>query len=179
MKQDRSQILKQDYSTESTSTTTSNGNSASNFATYKPLSGSSYSNGSGRSHGHGDEMTVFSNDAELKGTLSFATKLEFNGRFEGEMHAEGPLVIGEKAVIKGHIHSSAPVVIYGKMKGNIITTDRIELKDQAQLYGDVKAARLIVAEGATFVGRSDTPEGNKPEADFGNIFTRIPQKSND
>ena len=159
---------------ESSAATASN--SSASFATYKPLTSSSYPSANGRLHGHPDESTLFSNDAELKGTLSFATKLELNGRFEGEIHAEGPLVIGEKAVVKGDIQSTASIIIQGKMKGNITTTDRIELQNGAQLYGDVKAARLVVAEGAVFVGRSETPEDDRSEVDFSNIFTRMPQK---
>jgi len=122
------------------------------------------------------DTTVFSEDAELKGTLSFATKLEFNGRFEGEIYAEGPLIIGEKAIIKGDIHASSTVSIFGKIKGNITTKDRLELKEMAQVYGDVKSLKLAIAEGAVFVGHSETLESSGAPAEFANIFTRLSPK---
>lgn len=123
------------------------------------------------------DTTIFSEDAELKGTLSFSTRLEFNGRFEGEIYAEGPLVIGEKAVVKGDIHASSGVTIFGKVKGNIITKERLELKERSHVVGDIKAQRLAIAEGATFVGKSETLESDQAEAqDFVNIFTRLTTK---
>lgn len=124
-------------------------------------------------HASESKSTFFSEDAELKGSLSFSNKMEFNGRFEGELIADGPLVIGEKAMIRGDVIASSSVIIYGKIKGNISAKERVELKDQGQLYGDVKSPKLLVADGAIFVGRSDTLDSSKPAADFGNMFNRL------
>jgi cytoskeletal protein CcmA (bactofilin family) len=118
-------------------------------------------------------MTVFSDDAELKGSLSFSSKMEFNGRFEGEIIAEGPLVIGEKALIKGDIVASSSVVIMGKVKGNISAKQQVELKEMGHLYGDVRAPKFLISEGAVFVGRSDTLDGKGPADDFNNMFNRL------
>lgn len=120
--------------------------------------------------------TFFSEDAELKGSLSFSTKLEFNGRFEGEIFADGPLVIGDKALIKGDIHTSSSVIIMGKVKGNVTAKQQVELKEMGHLYGDVKAQKFLIAEGAVFVGRSDTLEGKAPTEDFNNIFSKLSSK---
>lgn len=115
--------------------------------------------------------TVFSEDAELKGQLCFTTKLEFNGRFEGEIQADGPLIVGEKALIKGDIHAAQSVIVIGKVKGNITSKDQVELK--GHLYGDVKAKSFIISQGATFVGRSETLDGKSAGDEFNNIFTRL------
>jgi cytoskeletal protein CcmA (bactofilin family) len=52
------------------------------------------------------------------------------------------------------------VIIYGKVTGNIMASERCELKANGHLYGDLRTARLIIEEGATFVGKSEVaPEG--------------------
>ncbi|MFZ5806099.1 MAG: bactofilin family protein [Verrucomicrobiota bacterium] len=118
--------------------------------------------------------TVFSEDTELRGSLSFTTKLEFNGRFEGDLQANGPLIIGEKAVIKADIQATSSVVIYGKVKGNISAKEKIELGPKAHLYGDVRCPKFMISEGAIFIGRADTLDGTaKPSDEFSNLFKRL------
>jgi cytoskeletal protein CcmA (bactofilin family) len=57
--------------------------------------------------------------------------------------------------------------VYGKVHGNITVDERCELRSHAVLHGDLKAARLVIEEGATFVGKSEvTPNkvtAMKPE----------------
>src|SRR3989339_1128499 len=90
-----------------------------------------------------NQTSFFSEDAELKGSMSFVSKLEFNGRFEGEFFAQGPLVIGEKAVIKADISAAGAVIILGKVKGNITAKEKIELGPKAHLYGDVRSPKFM------------------------------------
>jgi cytoskeletal protein CcmA (bactofilin family) len=49
--------------------------------------------------------------------------------------------------------------VFGKVQGNIIVNERCELKSKCTLQGDLKAARLIIEEGATFVGKSEVTSG--------------------
>lgn len=125
------------------------------------------------SNGSSSQGTVFAEDTELKGSLSFTSRLEFNGRFEGELMAEAPLIIGETALIKGDVISSSSVTVLGKVKGNITAKDRVELKEKAHLYGDVRSPKLCIREGAIFVGRSDSLDGSNPSGDFDNLFDRL------
>ncbi|MEM6820503.1 MAG: polymer-forming cytoskeletal protein [Verrucomicrobiota bacterium] len=115
---------------------------------------------------------VLSEDVEFKGTLTFSDTLELNGKFEGEIIADGALTVGESAVIKGNITSKATVLLKGKMQGNIDATDRVEVTGSAQLFGDVKAPKFSLKEGAVFVGTSNTSQGKK-SAEFDNIFSKL------
>jgi cytoskeletal protein CcmA (bactofilin family) len=124
-----------------------------------------------------NQSTVFSEDTELKGSLSFTTRLEFNGRFEGELLANGPLVIGEKALVRAEINATSSVVIYGKVKGNVVAKEKIELGPKAHLYGDVRSPKFMISEGAVFIGRVDTLEGGaKPSDEFNTLFRRLNSK---
>jgi cytoskeletal protein CcmA (bactofilin family) len=73
---------------------------------------------------------------------------------EGEITSSGVLTVGENAEIRGEIKTKS-VTVLGKVHGNITVEERCELKSRAVLYGDLKATRLIIEEGATFVGKSE------------------------
>lgn len=108
---------------------------------------------------------ILSNDIEITGTIKFQNELVFDGKLEGDIHSTGTLTVGENADILGNIKTKS-VIVLGKVQGNITVEERAELKSHAILTGDLKATRLIVEEGATFVGKSEvTPNkvAMKPE----------------
>jgi cytoskeletal protein CcmA (bactofilin family) len=75
------------------------------------------------------------------------------GSKEGEVNSEGDLTVGENAQMIGDIKTRS-VVVFGKIKGNITVTDRCELKQNAELDGDIVASKLAIEEGAIFLGSS-------------------------
>jgi cytoskeletal protein CcmA (bactofilin family) len=75
-------------------------------------------------------------------------------------------------VIKAEIQA-AKVIIRGKVQGNIIATESVEVCDKAELFGDVQTAKFIVAESATFRGRSDPIEGKASAPEFAPVFRRL------
>jgi cytoskeletal protein CcmA (bactofilin family) len=115
---------------------------------------------------------LLSADVEIKGSIKFQNELTIDGKVEGEITSTGTLTVGENAEIRGEIRTKSATVL-GKVHGNITVEERCELKARAVLQGDLKAARLVIEEGATFVGKSEvTPnkgalrpqaEGARPE----------------
>ncbi len=105
-------------------------------------------------------------DVEITGSITFQTELTIDGKVEGEITSTGVLTLGENAEVRGEIRTKS-VTVLGKVHGNITVDERCELKGRAQLFGDLKAARLMIEEGATFVGKSEvTPHkvtAMKPE----------------
>jgi len=97
---------------------------------------------------------ILSSDVEIKGSIKFQNELTIDGKIEGEINSTGALTVGENAEIKGEIKTKS-VTVYGKVHGNITVEERVELKSHAALFGDLKATRLIIEEGATFVGKSE------------------------
>jgi cytoskeletal protein CcmA (bactofilin family) len=96
---------------------------------------------------------ILSSDVEIKGTVKFTNDLVIDGKIEGEIQSNGNLTVGENARIKAEI-KTATVVVYGKVHGNIIAADRVDLKSTAEVIGDIKAKTLSVEPGAIFVGKS-------------------------
>ena len=96
---------------------------------------------------------ILSSDVEIKGTLKFSNDLIIDGKIDGEVSSDGDLTVGENARINGDINTRS-VTVFGKVNGNITVGDRCELKQNAELVGDIKAGKLVIEEGATFMGSS-------------------------
>lgn len=97
---------------------------------------------------------VLASDVEIKGNLKFGGELTFEGKLDGEITSDGTLQIGETAVINGNISVSS-VVVRGKVNGNVVAKEKIELKAKAELFGDIRASKLVMEEGVTFVGKTE------------------------
>ena len=95
-----------------------------------------------------------SSDVEIKGTLKFQNDLVFDGKIEGEIQSNATLTVGKSAHVQGELKSKS-VIIHGSVQGNIDAAERVELKATAQLVGDLRAGRIIIEDGATFVGKSE------------------------
>ena len=93
-------------------------------------------------------------DVEIKGNLKFSGELTFEGRLDGEIQTDGILNLGDTAVINGNINAQS-VVVRGKVNGNITAKEKIDIKTKTELFGDIRAARLTVEEGVTFVGKTE------------------------
>jgi cytoskeletal protein CcmA (bactofilin family) len=102
-----------------------------------------------------------SKDVEIKGSLKFENEFVFDGHLQGQIFSvDGILTVGENADVGGEVQSKI-VIVKGKVHGNITVQERCELHSHSQLIGDLKAARLVIEEGATFVGKSEvTPNKN-------------------
>ncbi len=104
---------------------------------------------------------ILSSDVEIKGSIKFQKELLIDGKVEGEINSDGVLTIGENADIRGEIKTKS-ITVFGKVQGNITVGERCELKSRCTLQGDLKAARLVIEEGATFIGKSEvTTSGGK------------------
>jgi len=107
---------------------------------------------------------VLNSDVDLKGTLKFTGELTFDGKLEGDINSEGTLNLGDNAVVKGTIDVGS-VVVRGKISGNVIAKEKIDIKSKTELFGDVRAAKLVIEEGVTFVGKSEVnPNKVSPSA---------------
>src|SRR5947208_1127871 len=106
---------------------------------------------------------ILSSDVEIKGTIKFQKELLIDGKVEGEINSDGALTVGENADIRAEVKTKS-ITIYGKVSGNVTVSERCELKSKCTLQGDLKAARLIIEEGATFIGKSEVSSGMSVKA---------------
>jgi len=102
----------------------------------------------------GSISTVFGKETSFQGILEFSRPLQINGYFEGEIRSEGILVIAEGAVIKANIKAGT-VIVDGEVTGNIEATNRLEMLNSGRVYGNIKTAKLQIADGVVFDGNCE------------------------
>ena len=106
---------------------------------------------------------VLAGDVEIKGAIKFETELNFDGKLEGEIISEGGiLTLGKNADVRGDLKIKS-AVIHGAVTGNIHVAERCELKSTSQLTGDLKATRIVIEEGAIFVGNAEVTPKSKAD----------------
>jgi cytoskeletal protein CcmA (bactofilin family) len=94
--------------------------------------------------------TVVGTATEMEGNIRTTEFIRVDGKIKGEISAQG-VVIGENGVVLGDITADC-VTIAGKVKGNISANASLELLPKGQILGDIRSAKLIISDGATFEG---------------------------
>ena len=86
---------------------------------------------------------------------------------------ERKLVVGPSAKISADV-IAREVVIYGNVKGNLRARDRIEIKKDGSVVGDLTTARIMIEDGAYFKGsiEIDRGEAEAPGGSNGNAYSR-------
>jgi cytoskeletal protein CcmA (bactofilin family) len=78
-----------------------------------------------------------------------------DGEVEGTVEAmEHKLTIGPNGTVKATV-KARDVAVLGSIAGNVEATDKIEIRKDAKLVGDIKTARIIIEDGAYFKGSID------------------------
>lgn len=106
-------------------------------------------------------QSVIGAELEITGTIKGSGSVRIDGKLDGELHCNGDAVVGKDAKIKGNLTVTS-ATIEGTINGNVTAKDRIELKSSARVTGDIRAKRLSVEDGVTFIGRSEVNPSGAP-----------------
>jgi cytoskeletal protein CcmA (bactofilin family) len=100
----------------------------------------------------------------IKGEVSGSESLYIDGRVEGSINLSGNRVtVGRNGVVAANI-SAREIVVLGKVRGNLTASDRVDIRSDGSLTGDVVAARISIEDGAFFKGGIDIRKaGSKAE----------------
>jgi cytoskeletal protein CcmA (bactofilin family) len=91
----------------------------------------------------------------IKGELSGSEDLTIEGQVEGKIELkQNILTIGPNGKIKAQILAKA-VVVQGEVTGNVTATERVDIRDNGSVDGDLSAPRVAIADGAHFRGSID------------------------
>ncbi len=90
----------------------------------------------------------------IEGEVTSDDEVVVGGVLRGKLNVEGPVTVEADGVVEADI-GAASVRIGGAVTGNIIATERVDLLQGGRLIGDVKAARITIADGASFKGNVD------------------------
>jgi cytoskeletal protein CcmA (bactofilin family) len=108
----------------------------------------------------GDQATI-GKGLFIKGEITGSESLFVDGKVEGSINLPGNRVtIGRNGQVAASI-IAREIVVLGKVRGNVTATDRVDIRAEGSLSGDVAAARISIEDGAFFKGGIDIkkPEG--------------------
>lgn len=111
--------------------------------------------------------TVIGADSKITGELEIQGTVRVDGSVEGDIRADW-VIIGETGRIRGNVQARM-MVVGGRIDGNIDASEIVELKDKAQIFGEICTAKLTVTEGALFDGQSSMKR--KKETSEGQVAT--------
>ena len=91
----------------------------------------------------------------VKGEVTGSESLYIDGKVEGAINLPGNRVtVGRNGQVSANI-SAREVVVLGKVRGNINASDRVDIRSEGSLTGDVIAQRISIEDGAFFKGGID------------------------
>ena len=98
--------------------------------------------------------TFFGPNVSVDGTISGSEAVLIEGTVHGKINLTNDLRIGTKARVEAAVHAKN-VTVEGKVNGDVSADDRVELVASATVDGNIKAPKIVVAEGAKFRGSVD------------------------
>ncbi len=91
----------------------------------------------------------------IKGELNGSEDLTIEGQVEGKIELrQNVLTIGPNGKIKAQVFAKA-VIILGEVTGNVTATEKVDIRDNGSVDGDIASPRVAIAEGAHFRGSID------------------------
>jgi cytoskeletal protein CcmA (bactofilin family) len=98
--------------------------------------------------------TIIGSSIVIDGEISGEEDLLVQGTVKGKIILKESLIVESSGVIEADIQS-ASVAISGQVTGNIIAAEKFELLANGRMIGDIKAPRILIADGASFKGHVD------------------------
>lgn len=106
-----------------------------------------------------EKTTVFGSHTAIQGAIAADEDIVIEGRLEGKVTDSKSLRVGLAAQVLADLDVKS-VVIAGHVIGNVTASERVELLATGSLEGDIRAPKVVIADGATFKGSVDM--GKRP-----------------
>ena len=88
----------------------------------------------------------------IKGSVTGEEDLQIDGKVEGPVTIRGRLTVGCSGQLSAGV-VARELAVYGKVSGNVDARDRVEIKRDGAVIGDIQTARISIEDGAIFKGR--------------------------
>ncbi len=87
----------------------------------------------------------------IKGDIQASRDIRIDGYLNGKMEVNGKVVVGNSGKIQGDVHCKT-IDVSGKVEGNIIASEMVNLKSTAVILGNIATDKISVEPGAKFTG---------------------------
>jgi cytoskeletal protein CcmA (bactofilin family) len=101
------------------------------------------------------DMVNIGKSVVIKGELSGSEDLTIEGHVEGKIELrENVLTIGPNGKIRAEVFAKA-VIVLGEVTGNVTASEKVDIRDNGSVDGDIASPKIAIAEGAHFRGSVD------------------------
>jgi cytoskeletal protein CcmA (bactofilin family) len=100
------------------------------------------------------QFAVIGPSMTIKGEIRAREELLVDGEVEGMLESQSLLTVGPNGKVRGNI-KARQVAIFGSVRGNVEVTEKIAIREQGSLIGDIKGAGISIDDGAYFKGSID------------------------
>jgi len=98
--------------------------------------------------------TTLGKETNFNGTMKFKESLKIDGKFQGEIISPGFLYVECGATVKANIKVGS-IIIGGVVRGNVEALDKLEMLGTGQVFGNIRTAKLKIADGVVFDGKCE------------------------
>ena len=112
-----------------------------------------------------EKLVNIGQSVEIRGELHGNEDLTIEGKVDGKITLKGhSLTVGANGRIKGEVFAKT-VLVVGEVNGNVAADDKIEVAATGSMLGDIRAPRVVLADGARFKGAIDMDSGRSKMAE--------------
>jgi cytoskeletal protein CcmA (bactofilin family) len=121
------------------------------------------------------EQATIGRTLVIKGEISGAEALYIDGRIEGKISLpDNRITIGRNGVVQANI-TAREVVVMGKVSGNIECSDRVDIRSEGSVTGEVSTVRISVEDGAVLKGGIQVKSGENKQQNQAQSKTDAPK----
>jgi cytoskeletal protein CcmA (bactofilin family) len=95
--------------------------------------------------------TVLGPTVEIEGEIEGEEDLVIQGRIQGKIVSRKDLTVDSSGKVEASI-TTKNLAVSGMLVGNVTATDKVEVRREGKMVGDIKAPRVVIADGAKFKG---------------------------
>ncbi len=107
--------------------------------------------------------TVIGKGTSIEGKITSSGLMRINGKFQGELHHNGDIVVGESGVVRADKIKARHITVAGEVRGKVEADGKLEIVSGGKVFGDITVGGLIIAAGTIFEGSSAMKgEGSQP-----------------
>ena len=111
----------------------------------------------------------------VKGEVTGSESLYIDGKVEGAINLPGNRVtVGRNGQVAANI-TAREIVVLGKVRGNVTASDRVDIRSEGSLTGDVTAQRISIEDGAFFKGGIDIQKPSNSGQKSANASVPVPE----
>ncbi len=98
-----------------------------------------------------DEKTILGPTLEIEGEIEGDEDLVIQGKIQGKIVSKKDLTVDNSGKVEATI-TTKNLAVSGMLVGNVVASERVEVRKEGKMIGDIKAPRVIIADGAKFKG---------------------------